>query len=209
MSVTSPTSMPLCNAVEVRLDALSNEDNYEALTTRPCAKPILLTYRHSSEGGLRQIDEAARIATMRNMLSLASAFDWEIEHLDKAQDLLRQAKDATVPLIASAHYFEKTPSLMELKTKEAYARQMGASMVKFAFRLNSPEDMMVGVEMLRQATGPIALMGMGSLGPVSRLLYGQMGSALVYSFLGETPAAPGQWPAKLCAEVFNQLSTVR
>ena len=36
-------------------------------------------------------------------------------------------------------------------------------------------------------------MGMGPMGPVSRLLYSQLGSCLVYGYLGDREAAPGQW----------------
>ena len=108
------------------------------------------------------------------------------------------SKAAGVTVIASNHDFEKTPDLATLLQREAQARALGADVVKFAFRLHSAEDMMVGVELLRRATGPLAVMGMGALGAVSRLLYVQHGSCLIYGYLGQTPTSPGQWSAALC-----------
>ena len=77
--------------------------------------------------------------------------------------------------------------------------------MKFAFYVHSAEDMMVGVELLRQSSGPMAVMGMGPLGPVSRLLYAQHGSCLIYGFMGDAPTAPGQWSAELFRQSLNHL----
>ena len=92
--------------------------------------------------------------------------------------------------------------------REREARAAGADIVKFAFRLQTLDDMMVGVELLRRADGPMAIMGMGPLGPVSRLLYAQHGSCLVYGYLGETPTAPGQWSAGLFRRALNETPTL-
>ena len=128
--------------------------------------------------------------------------------LPHAGELVQAAKAAGVLLIASNHDFEKTPPLEVLLEREAAARAAGADVVKFAFRLNCVDDMMVGVELLRRATGPMAVMGMGALGPVSRLLYAQQGSCLVYGYLGNTPTAPGQWSAELFRQSLQHLDLI-
>ena len=142
--------------------------------------------------------EAERMALAMKLLPLATALDWETAQMEHAQELIAAAKAAGVLVIASNHDFEKTPDLATLQQREAFARSLGADVVKFAYRLHSAEDMMVGVQLLRQATGSMAVMGMGSLGAVSRLLYVQHGSNLIYGYLGNTPTAPGQWSAALC-----------
>lgn len=195
----SPEVAAACDWVELRVDALPADVTPEQLLTGPRpACPVLLTVRHESEGGCRSMPEEERIALACKLLPLATALDWETAQLAHAQELVAAAKKAGVTIIASNHDFEKTPDLATLQQRETQARALGADVVKFAFRLHSAEDMMVGVELLRQATGPLAVMGMGPLGAVSRLLYVQHGSCLIYGYLGNTPTAPGQWSAALC-----------
>ena len=152
--------------------------------------------------------EAERMRVAESLLPMATALDWEIAQLSHAKELVRAAKAAGVKVIASAHDFEKTPSLDFMLEREREARAAGADIVKFAFRLQTLDDMMVGVELLRRADGPMAIMGMGPLGPVSRLLYAQHGSCLVYGYLGETPTAPGQWSAGLFRRALNETPTL-
>ena len=56
--------------------------------------------------------------------------------------------------------------------------------------------MQVGLDLLARATGPVAVMGMGPQAAQSRLLYGRQGSRLVYGYLGNSPAVPGQASAE-------------
>ena len=187
-----------CDWVELRVDALPEDISPECLLAQRPACPVLLTVRHESEGGCRSMTEEQRLSLAMKLLPLATAVDWETAQLEHAQELVQAAKAAGVTVIASNHDFEKTPSLATLKEREARARSLGADVVKFAWRLHSAEDIMVGVQLLREATGPLAVMGMGPLGAVSRLLYVQHGSCLIYGYLGNTPTAPGQWSAALC-----------
>lgn len=189
-----------CDWLELRVDALPPDITVEQLLAQRPECPVLLTVRHESEGGCRSMTESERLALAIRLLPLATAVDWETAQLEHAQELVRAAKASGVTVIASNHDFEKTPSTETLRQREAQARSLGADIVKFAYRLNCAEDMMTGVELLRSAGGPIAVMGMGPLGAVSRLLYVQHGSCLIYGYLGDTPTAPGQWSAALCRQ---------
>lgn len=204
--LTLPGVELICGAVEWRVDALPNASAAEALLSRPCARPLLVTVRHASEGGLREMEEEERLSLARRLLPKAAALDWEIARLEQAAELAAEAHEQGVALVASAHDFEKTPPLDSLLEKENRARELGADIVKFAFRLRCAEDMVTGVELLRRASGPLAVMGMGPLGPVSRLLYAQLGSVLVYGYLGKEETAPGQWSAQQCAEALAYLN---
>lgn len=194
-----------CDVVELRADGLPADTDWAALAQMRCCRPVLVTVRHESEGGLRPMTPEERLHIARALLPLASALDWEIARLDEAAGLLTTARAAGVVTIASAHDFEQTPSLDSLLEKEQRARILGADVAKFAFRLHSAEDMMVGVELLRRATGTTTVMGMGDLGAVSRLLYAQHGACLVYGYLGDTPTAPGQWSAALCRQSLDAM----
>ncbi len=204
-AAANPEVVQACDLVELRVDALPDGVTPAMIAAQRPACPVLLTIRHADEGGYRSIPEAERLALAGQLLPLASALDWEMAQLSQAGELVAAAKSAGVSLIASNHDFKKTPSLDTLLEREALARSLGADVVKFAFRLHSAEDMLVGVELLRRASGPMAVMGMGPLGAVSRLLYVQHGSRLIYGYLGGTPTAPGQWPAELCARVLATL----
>ena len=195
-----------CDVVELRADGLPAETDWAALAEMRCCRPVLVTVRHESEGGLRPMSPEERLRIARALLPLAAALDWEIAQLPAAQELVAEAHAAGVPIIASAHDFEKTPALETLLEKEQAARALGADVAKFAFRLHSAEDMMTGVELLRRASGTTTAMGMGPLGAVSRLLYAQHGACLVYGYLGDTPTAPGQWSAALCRQSLDRLT---
>lgn len=197
-------SLP-CDVVELRADGLPADTDWAALAQMRCCRPVLVTVRHESEGGLRPMSTAERVQIARALLPLAAALDWEIAQLTKVPDLVDEARAVGVPIIASAHDFEQTPSLETMLEKEQQARALGATVAKFAFRLHSAEDMMVGVQLLRRSSGTTTAMGMGPLGAVSRLLYAQHGACLVYGYLGDTPTAPGQWSASLCRQALNEI----
>lgn len=196
------TTAAACDVVELRLDGFVPSEAELAA----CPKPLLLTPRCAEEGGLRaDFPTAERAALAQRLLPYAAALDWEIAHLDEVPELVAAARAAGVPIVASAHNFERTPAADTCRELETRARALGADVVKFAFRLNAYEDMQLGVDLLRSATGPMAVMGMGALGAVSRLVYAQHGSALIYGYLGNTPTAPGQWSAELCKNAVSYL----
>lgn len=206
-AASQPDILQVCDWVELRVDALPTDVTPEQLLNGPRpACPVLLTVRHESEGGCRAMSQQERVALAHKLLPLATALDWETAQLAEAQELVAAAKAAGVTVIASNHDFDKTPALEILQQREEHARSLGAEVVKFAYRLHTAEDMMVGVELLRRATGPMAVMGMGALGAVSRLVYAQHGSCLVYGYLGTTPTAPGQWSAALCKQALANLT---
>ncbi|MBQ3239911.1 MAG: type I 3-dehydroquinate dehydratase [Akkermansia sp.] len=190
---------PDCDMIELRVDGLLRSGmSFHEIEQVQATLPLLVTVRTPEEGGLypfANVQERAELA-MR-LLPRAAALDWEIAHMEAVPQLVAAAKKAGVPIIASAHDFGQTPALEQLGALEYRARELGADVVKFAFFLNQAEDMQVGVNLLRQASGPMAVMGMGKLGPVSRLLYAQHGSCLVYGYFGAAPTAPGQWSTTL------------
>lgn len=195
----SPQDTP-CDVVEFRADAMLREPLAELLGQKP-SRAVLLTLRHSSEGGGWSGSEAERMHLAEQLLAAVDALDWEIAALSGAEALLTQAKAAGKSVIASAHYFDRTPSLDEMLELEARAVAAHADVVKVAFTPQSVEDLKVGEAFLRRSRIPAAVMGMGALGVESRKLYSRMGSALLYGYLGSEPAVPGQLSAAQCTEL--------
>lgn len=200
---------PDCDMLELRVDGLLRSGmSPDELESCRFALPVLVTVRTQEEGGLYPFaDTCSRVELAMRLLPMASALDWEIAHLAETPELVQAAAGAGVKVIASAHDFVQTPSEEELHALELRARNLGADIVKFAYRLQRAEDMSVGVNLLRRATGPMAVMGMGPLGPVSRLLYAQHGSRLVYGYFGNAPTAPGQWSTSLFRSALSGLSS--
>lgn len=199
-----------CDAVELRLDTLPADIPLSAVAALRPDKPVLLTQRHESEGGaMPGLSPAERCARVRALLPLAAAVDWEIARLEDegVPALCAELRERGVALIASAHDFERTPAPAELQGAAARARRLGADCAKFAFTLRAPEDVFAGVELLRsQGAAATAVMGMGALGVVSRLLYSQLGSRLLYcSFAGAGALVPGQLPDALASPLLAQL----
>lgn len=194
-----------CDIMELRADLLPEELPISEILALPRPKPILLTVRHADEGGARQMDEPTRIALATSLLPMADALDWEIAKMEGAREILEKAKAQGILIIASAHDFEKTPDLEAMSALADKAIALGADVVKFAFRVYSIQDIMVGTDLLSRYKHPMAIMGMGPLGATSRLIYNQYGSVLTYGYLGNIPTAPGQWSAVLCKAAISQL----
>ncbi len=191
-----------CDIVELRVDALS-ESELAQLPLVPCPVPVLLTYRDATEGGYKVVAQEERKATVRRLLPMAAAVDWEIALLADAEDLMQQAHTEGVALVASAHFFSRTPHRDELNALERTALSAGADVVKVAFTPRDMEQVKSAAEWLRHPghPKPIALMGMGLLAEQSRTYLSQCGSALLYGYLGNRPTAPGQMSAARCREL--------
>lgn len=207
-SLANSDRTPDCDMLELRVDGLlSSGMSPDEIVQIRLPLPLLVTVRTPEEGGLYPFaDVRSRLDIALRLLPLAAALDWEIAHLEEAHSLVKTAAQSGVCIIASAHNFVHTPGVEELCVLEKRARELGADVVKFAFALNRAEDLPVGVELLRRASGPMAVMGMGKSGPVSRLLYAQHGSCLVYGYFGDSPTAPGQWSTAQFRTALNALS---
>lgn len=189
-----------CDIVELRIDALP-ETKRNLPLIKPCPKPLLLTFRHSNEGGFCKWDEAMRQTTVENLFSSANAIDWELALFDKAKPLLQKAKINGLSIIASAHYFHHTPALQEMQNLAVKAYQAGADLIKIAFTPLNKADIQTGLTFLEKCPMPAAVMGMGAFSAESRILYTQNGSALLYGYLGGTPTAPNQLSARECQTI--------
>lgn len=184
--------------VELRLDALGSGPEVIAFARKQSADlPLLITARDPGQGGANDLAPEARLALLRDLLPYAAAVDVELANLMFYEEFLAEVQSLGVKVVLSSHDFSGFDHLATLEAF-ALAQASGADLAKAAVTLRDPLDLALFESLLADmGTAPFSLMGMGSYGPVSRLLAAQHGSRLNYGYLGEKPTAPGQWPAPL------------
>lgn len=193
-----------CDIVEFRADGFPGDipDLQEAMSQCPC--PALLTVRRPDEGGMNNLSPAERRSRLEEFLPHTRLLDLEIASLAEFPDIISQARTLNIPVIASFHDFSGTPEKDTLKAAAERARELGADAVKFATFLRGTADLAVLAALQEESAIPMATMGMGPMGRVSRLLLASLGSVLNYGYLDE-PTVPGQWPAARLRELIREL----
>jgi 3-dehydroquinate dehydratase-1 len=194
------------DAVEFRLDLLKRLPS--SAEFKKYQKPWIMTARHPMEGGHRDLDPKQRLRFLMDSIPLASFVDLELRFWDEAAAVVELAREAGVGLIASFHDFSQTPSYSALLETSYLAQQMGADVIKLATYLNAPSDLGCLLQLMTASPIPLAAMGMGPLGAVSRLTLASYGSVLNYGWLG-APLVVGQWPAERFAERLQELDTLK
>jgi 3-dehydroquinate dehydratase-1 len=179
--------------LEIRLDAVvPPAEAWPLLSTRP----LLLTVRDAAEGGRRRLHLDERERLFIEFLPRASYLDLEIASLPKLPKVLAAARRAGVGLVASFHDFDDTPTVRKLSALAGKADAAGAEVFKIATTVNDSVALARLLEFIgTERRLPVAVMGMGKLGRLSRLALAAAGSILNYVSLGSA-AAPGQWPAE-------------
>jgi 3-dehydroquinate dehydratase-1 len=195
-----------CDVLELRLDLLQMEAQDLLGLLESVETPLLVTARHPDEGGLGGLDAQARWALVEPLLSRASLWDVELRSLVDLREGIRWAQSAGVGVLGSFHDFERTPSEEVLEGAAGMAEAAGLVGVKIATFLQSTEDLARLVRFTgRERRARVSVMGMGALGPVSRLALAKCGSVLNYGYLGANGNAPGQWPAQRLKAVLAEL----
>ena len=122
--------------------------------------------------------------------------DVELRSAVAMREVLAAAKNRGIGIVVSAHYFHRTPTLAQMRERRKRAFAAGADIFKLAALADSPASVARLIDFV--STGKarsLAVMGMGKLGQVSRLVLACAGSALNYGYL-DKPNAPGQWEAR-------------
>jgi 3-dehydroquinate dehydratase-1 len=199
------------DVLELRVDAFVDAPEKLLRAVPGLAAPLLLTVRHPKEGGMAQYGLTERRHLVRQFLPLVQWVDVEVRSLDLLEAEIAHAVSMGVRLVVSHHEFKTTPSLDQMEAKAALAKKAGAEVFKLAATVKTPVELERLFGFLnRGKIGTRAVMGMGELGQVSRLLFGRCGSVLNYGYLDQ-PQVPGQWEACLLkqrlAELFGALPT--
>lgn len=190
------------DAVEVRVDSLPMPPTCIQIARLPL--PAIVTVRDPAEGGALNLSVQERSGLYLELMPGSAAIDLEIRNLAQLAGVVEKAVELQKPVIASFHDFVGTPTLKFLVKLAAKARAAGADCVKIAATPKTPSELGVLLSALEELEAPVAIMGMGPLGKISRLALARCGSCLNYSWIG-SPQVPGQWAARDFRKVLDLL----
>lgn len=180
--------------IELRLDALAQHVHAVEGAIRGTAAPVLITARHGAEGGVGRLGAVRRRDLLGRFLLRVDALDVELRSAASMAGLLQEARCRGITRVISFHDFRRTPDLARLQAIVRDAIRAGADIVKIATHLRGAKDLSVLLLLQSSVKVPLATMGMGPLGKMSRLVLAAAGSRLNYGYL-DKPQVEGQWPA--------------
>ena len=179
---------------ELRLDHLADmAGDVEKVLSR-LRTPLIITARDPHEGGANKLRLRQRRDLLLRFLNHADYIDVELRSARALQSLLANAKTKRVGRIISFHNFGSTPSARILTAKARQARVHGAAIFKVATRTDTPMELGRLLEFMTSSrlNLSLAVMGIGKLGSISRVLLARAGSVLIYASVSETSDVEGQ-----------------
>lgn len=179
---------------ELRLDRLAGMTDEVERTLPKLRRPLIITARDPREGGANKLRLLQRRDLLRRFLNHAYYIDVELRSARALQVLLANAKTKKVRQIVSFHDFKSTPSARILAAKARQARSHGADIFKVATRTDTPMELGRLLEFMTNShlNLSIAVMGIGKLGSISRVLLTRAGSVLIYASIAAASDVEGQ-----------------
>lgn len=183
---------------ELRLDHLTGVLGRIETKLPKLRAPLIITARHPNEGGGGRLSLRQRRALLSRFLTHADYFDVELRSARALRALLAIARTKKVRRIISFHDFKSTPSARLLVAKANNAKAFRADIFKVATRTETPMELGRLLEFITEnrVNVPLAVMGMGRLGAISRVLLARAGSVLIYASVGATTDVEGQMSLK-------------
>ncbi len=185
------------NLLELRLDLLnlSDLDEMKKIIERIKSNtklPCIATNRIQSDGGKWEGTEDERIALLIDVLPLVEAVDIELSADEEQRSkVVDAAKEANVTVIISAHDFETTPPVDEMKNIINEAHNAGADIAKLAVMAHTKQDVLDLLQATNDMEKPVCTIAMGEIGKHSRIVAPCYGSLLTYGVIAKA-VAPGQ-----------------
>lgn len=174
------------------------------------SQPLVATVRTRFEGGSFARDEDAYEAIVTALIAghRFDAIDVEISRT-AAPRIISAAHSSGIPVIASYHNFDATPSEDDILARLSAMQSHGADVLKVAVMPQCPEDvlnfMSAIVRARRMFTSPIIAMSMGEAGRITRIAGALYGSCATFASL-ESASAPGQIPIGELTECLHAVS---
>ncbi len=179
---------------ELRLDCLAAVLGRVETKLPKLRAPLIITARHPNEGGSGKLSLRQRRALLSRFLTHADYLDVELSSARALRALLAIAKTKNVRRIISFHDFKSTPSARLLVAKAHNAKALRADIFKVATRTDTPTELGRLLEFItkNRVNVRLAVMGIGRLGAISRVLLARAGSVLIYASLGPATDVEGQ-----------------
>ena len=183
---------------ELRLDRLVGVANQIEKLLPKLRTPLIITARHPHEGGARKLRLQDRQNLALRFLKYADYIDVELRSVPSLRSLLKLAAKKNVRRIISFHNFKSTPSARVLAAKERDAKSQGADIFKVATRTDTTLELGRLLEFMTNhpLDHAVAVMGIGKLGAISRILLARSGSVLIYAPIGKATDVEGQLSLK-------------
>ena len=181
---------------ELRLDRLAGIVGRVETKLPKLRAPLIITARHPDEGGSGGFSLGQRRALLTRFLTHADYLDLELRSARALRALIAIAKTKKVRLIISFHDFKSTPSARLLVAKAHNAKALHADIFKVATRTDTTTELGRLLEFITKnpVNVRLAVMGIGRLGAISRILLARAGSVLIYASLGPATDVEGQLP---------------
>ena len=179
---------------ELRLDHLAGITDRLEKVLQKLQTPLIITARHPHEGGAGKLRPRQRRDLLAQFLNHAQHIDVELRSASALRSLLTLAKKKNIRRIISLHSFKSTPSARILAAKARAARSYGADIFKVATRTDTPVELGCLLDFITKncVNVPLAVMGIGKLGAISRVLLARAGSVLIYASVGTATDVEGQ-----------------
>ena len=196
------------NLIEWRVDALAEDP--QALgamrrLVRDSPLPAIVTIRAAAEGGLYDGDDRDRVSLLESLGTSGDPpryldVEWSsysrsanlAQKIDLVVDHPGQARAVETRLILSLHDLEGRPRDL-LQKVAAMAQEPACAIVKLAWRARSIRDNLELFDLLSERPAPMAAMGLGPFGLMSRVLSPKFGGFMAYAALeSDLATADGQ-----------------
>ena len=188
---------------EVRLDYLASVVDQLDNALPKLRAPLIITARDPREGGGGKLSLRQRHNLLARFLNNAEYLDIELRSAPALRSLLVLAEKNNLRRIISFHDFKLTPPTAILTAKARKAKAHGAHIFKVVTRTHTPMELgrLLDFTTNSGADLPLAVMGIGRFGAISRVLLARIGSVLIYASLGEATSIEGQLPLEQLREL--------
>ena len=179
---------------ELRLDRLAGIVDHVENVLPKLRTPLIITARDPHEGGASKLRLRLRRDLLVRFLNHADYIDIELRSASALRPLFDLAEKKNIRRIISFHNFKSTPTARILTAKAREARSHGADIFKVATRTDTPLELGRLVEFMTSSRLDlaVAVMGIGKLGAISRVLLARAGSVLIYASLRAATEVEGQ-----------------
>jgi 3-dehydroquinate dehydratase I len=179
---------------ELRLDRLAGIADQVERALSKLRRPLIITARDPREGGANKLRLRHRRDLLARFLNHAKYIDVELRLASVLLPSFDLARNKSVQRIISFHNFKSTPSVRMLAAKAREARSHGADVFKVATRTDTPIELGRLIEFMasNRLDLSLAVMGIGKLGAISRVLLARAGSVLIYASVSPVTDVEGQ-----------------
>jgi len=205
--ITAATAAGM-DVAEVRIDLFASHEigHVVDVVRRFGAVPTIATIRSDSEGGAWDRGDAQRLSLYQAVSPEVDAVDIEASSTAIGAEVVDAAHAQGRQVIMSFHDFDATPDGADLTSTIADAAARGADVVKIATMVHGIDDLRTLAHVLTADHHiDLIVIGMGSAGAPSRVVFPLLGSKLTFADAGRS-TAPGQLPLAEMSETLSRLS---